>query len=250
MLLEDKNALIYGAGPLGGAVARAFADEGARVFIANRTLPKAEALAATIRDAGGEAEAASVDALDQAAVDAHVDSVAAQAGSVDVSFNLISLDDVQGTPLVEMAYEAFARPIEKALRSTFTTVKAAARQMVPQGSGAVLFFGGMGDPLREHSIGGFQVALQAVESMRRQLSAELGRHGVRFVTLRTGGVPETIPADFVHGDQVAEGLVKATMLGRAATLADVGNVAAFVASDLARSMTAATVNVSCGSQID
>jgi hypothetical protein len=66
--------------------------------------------------------------------------------------------------------------------------------MVRQGSGVILAFGGSGDPLRDYYLGGLQVAFEAIESMRRQLSSELGRHGVRFVTLRTGGVPETIPA--------------------------------------------------------
>jgi hypothetical protein len=51
-----------------------------------------------------------------------------------------------------------------------------------------------GEPPRDYYLGGLQVAFEAIESMRRQLSSELGRHGVRFVTLPTGGVPETIPA--------------------------------------------------------
>jgi 3-oxoacyl-[acyl-carrier protein] reductase len=100
--------------------------------------------------------------------------------------------------------------------------------------------------------GGLQVALSAIESMRRQASAELGRHGIRAVTLRTGGVPETIPGDFdaQRGQAITEMLEQMTMLGRTATLRDVGDVAAFVASDRARTMTAATVNVSCGALID
>jgi 3-oxoacyl-[acyl-carrier protein] reductase len=86
--------------------------------------------------------------------------------------------------------------------------------------------------------------------MRRQLSSELGRHGVRFVALRTGGVPETIPAAMEGREPIVAEIERLTMLGRAATLEDVGNVAAFVASDRARTMTAATVNLSCGSLID
>jgi 3-oxoacyl-[acyl-carrier protein] reductase len=86
--------------------------------------------------------------------------------------------------------------------------------------------------------------------MRRQLAAELGLHGVRVVTLRTGGVPESIPEGFDGRGAIVEGIEAQTMLGRAATLEDVGNVAAFVASDQARTMTAATVNVSCGALVD
>ena len=114
----------------------------------------------------------------------------------------------------------------------------------------ILAFGGSGEPLRDHYLGGLQVAFEAIESMRRQLSSELGRRGVRVVTLRTGGVPESIPEGFEGSDQIAEEIERTTMLGRAATLEDIGNVAAFVASDRARTMTAATANVSCGALVD
>ncbi len=251
MLLDGKNAVIYGGGgAIGGAVARAFAREGARVFLAGRTPSRLEAEADEIRAAGGTADTAEVDALDEAAVDRHADAVAAEGGSLDISFNLISLGDVQGTPLAEMSLADFERPIVTAVRTMFLTTRAAARHMIRQRSGVILQFGGEGDPLRDYYIGGFQIALHAVEAMRRQLSAELGPYGVRVVTMRTGGVPETIPDGVEGAEALVDSLVKMTMLGRAATLEDVGNVAAFVASDRARTMTAATVNVSAGALID
>ena len=114
----------------------------------------------------------------------------------------------------------------------------------------ILVFGGSGDPLRDYYIGGTQVAFEALESMRRQLAAELGRHGVRVVTLRTGGVPESIPEGIPGREAIVEGIESLTMLGRAATLEDVGNAAAFAASERARTMTAATVNISCGALVD
>src|SRR5690349_11909174 len=117
MLLEGKNALVYGAGDIGGAVARAFAAEGAAVHVANRSGAAAEELAAAIRGDGGEASAAEVDALDEAQVEAFVAGVAEAAGSVDVSFNLIGIDDVQGVPLSELSYDEFAQPVLKAMRS-------------------------------------------------------------------------------------------------------------------------------------
>jgi len=251
MLLAGKNAVIYGGGgAIGGAVARAFAREGARLFLAGRTLSKLEAVAADIRDAGGVAHTAELDALDAAAVDAHAEAMAAQAGSIDISFNLISHGDVQGTPMVQMAPEDFERPVVTAVRTTFLTSRAAGRHMIRQGSGVILIFGGSGDPLRDYYLGGLQVAFEALESMRRQLSSELGSHGVRVVTLRTGGIPETIPEGTEGREPIVEGIRSMTMLGRAATLEDVGNVASFVASDRARSMTAATANISCGALVD
>src|SRR5262245_4660662 len=140
MLLENKNAIIYGAGGIGGAVARTFAREGARVFLAGRTQAPPDAVAGDIRAAGGSAEAAVVDALDERAVDEHADAVAAEAGSIDVSFNLISLGDVQGTPMVEMTFEDFSQPIFNAVRTNFLTWRAAARHMIGQGGGVILAF--------------------------------------------------------------------------------------------------------------
>jgi 3-oxoacyl-[acyl-carrier protein] reductase len=251
VLLENKNAVIYGGGgAIGGAVARAFAREGAKVHLAGHTLAKLEQVAEAIRSAGGAAETAQVDALDEQAVDAHADAVAAEAGSLDISFNLISHGDVQGTPMVEMALEDYTRPVVTAVTTTFLTTRAAARHMIRQGSGVILAFGGSGDPMRDYYLGGLQVAFEAIESMRRQLSAELGSHGVRVVTLRTGGVPETLPEGFDGREAIVEGIEKLTLLGRAATLEDVGNAAAFAASDWARTLTATTVNISCGALID
>jgi 3-oxoacyl-[acyl-carrier protein] reductase len=251
VLLEGKNAVIYGGGgAIGGAVAKAFAREGARVFLAGRTRASLEQVADEIRSSGGAVETAEVDALDGEAVDEHADAVAAEAGSIDVSFNLIAHPYAHGTPLVEMALEDFMPAIVTAASTTFLTARAAARHMIEQGSGVILVFGGSGEPVRDYYIGGTQVAFDALESMRRQLSVELGPHGVRVVTMKSGGVPETIPEGFEGREPIVELIEKQTLLGRAATLEDVGHVAAFVASDRARTMTGATVNVSCGALID
>jgi len=251
MLLKNKDAVIYGGGgSVGGAVAFAFAREGANVYLAGRTLESLEEVAKQIRSAGGAAETAQVDALDEQAVDEHADAVAASAGGIDISFNLISVGDVQGTPLAEMPLEDFERPVMTAVRTQFLTSRAAARHMISRGSGVILFFGGYGDPVPDYYIGGFQIALGAIDSLRRQLASELGKHGIRAVTLQTGGVPETIPQSFDRREEITEGIVDSTMLGRAATLEDVGNVAAIAASDLARTMTATALNISCGAIVD
>jgi 3-oxoacyl-[acyl-carrier protein] reductase len=250
MLLEGKRAVIYGGGAIGGAVARTFAREGARVFLAGRTLEKLERIAEDIRAAGGQVDVARVDALDERAVDEHADAVAAAAGGIDISFNLITHGDVQGTPMVEMAVDDYLRPVATAVRTFFLTSRAAARHMVREGGGVILVFGGEGDPPRGYHLGGLQTAFHAMEAMRRQLAMELGGHGVRVVTLRSGGVPESIPDGVEGRDAIVSGIEASTLLGRAATLEDVGNVAAFVASDRARTMTAATANVSCGALYD
>lgn len=253
MLLQGKSAVIYGGGgSIGAAVARAFAQEGARVHLAGRSPHTLDAVAHDIHRAGGQVETAKLDALDETAVDQHADAVATSAGGIDASFNLISVGDVQGTPLAEMRLEDFERPIRTAIRTQFLTSRAASRHMIKQRSGVILFFGGDGgrEPIRDYYIGGFQIALNAIEALRRQLASELGAYGVRALTLHTGGIPETLPEGFRGRDAVVEGIVNKTMLKRAATFEDVGRVAAFAASDRARAMTATALNITGGSVAD
>jgi 3-oxoacyl-[acyl-carrier protein] reductase len=254
MLLDRKSAVIYGGGgSIGGAVARAFAREGARVFLAGRTSTTLEEVAEAIRAKGGVAETAEVDALDEEAVDRYADAVAAEAGGIDISFNLITHPYTHGTPLAEMAVDDFLAPVETAARTTFLTARAAARHMIPRRSGVILAFGGPGDrsgPMRDYYLGGTQVAFDAIETIRRQLAVELGPHGIRVVTLASGGVPESLPEGFDGRQNIVDMIEQQTLLGRAATLEDVGNAAVFAASDWARSLTAAIVNVSCGALVD
>jgi len=249
MMLGGKVAAIYGAGgSIGGAIARAFAREGARVFLAGRTRTTLDALAAGIRSEGGHVDSATVDALDPGAVDTFVDDVVSAAGRLDISVNVIGVGDVQ-RPLMDLSVSEFMQPIDIATRTQFVTTKSAARHMIAQRGGVILAFGGGGTQTIA-GLGGFKVALDAVESLRRQWSVELGAYGVRVVTVKTGGIPETLPADMAGRDEIIHGIEAATLLRRAATLADVGNVAAFVASDAARTMTATDINISCGSLMD
>jgi len=249
MLLENKVAVIYGGGgPIGGAVARAFAREGARVFLAGRTQAKIDKVAGEIRSKGGFAETAIVDALDEQAINTFVNAVAEKAGHVDISFNLISYGDVQ-KPLTEISVEDFLQPITNAMRSHFLTGRAAARHMIPRKSGVILAFGGSG-PQTSPGLGGFKIALDAMEGLRRQWAIELGPHGIRVLTLKTGGVPETLPENYPGRDDLIASLTEPTLLKRTATLADVGNVAAFAASDQARTITSTEINISCGAIVD
>jgi NAD(P)-dependent dehydrogenase (short-subunit alcohol dehydrogenase family) len=200
VLLQDKSAVIYGGGgSIGGAVARAFGREGARVYLAGRTRSRLEAVAEEIRSAGGVAETAEVDAVDEKSVDEHADAVAAEAGGIDISFNLITHPHTHGIPMAEMSVDDFMAPVEVAARTTFLTARAAARHMIPRRSGVILAFGGPGDrsgPLRDYYLGGTQVAFDAIETIRRQLAVELGPHGIRVVTLASGGVPASLPEGF------------------------------------------------------
>jgi NAD(P)-dependent dehydrogenase (short-subunit alcohol dehydrogenase family) len=255
-LLEGKNAIIYGGGGgIGGGVARTFAREGAGVFLAGRTRDKLEAVASEITASGGSAEVAVLDALDERAVDTHVRDVAARAGSVDVSFNLISRGDVQGTPLVEMATEDLLRAVVNGLQSNFLTARAAGRRMIEQGSGVILHLNSASGPGAMPGMGSTGPADAATEAFMRYLAAEVGPRGVRVCGIWTAGVAETLSKEKlteVGGDSVPEPrAVEAMIAGmaalrRAPRLADVAEVAAFLASDRAAGITGTMVNVTSG----
>ncbi len=262
VLLENRNAVIYGGGgAVGGAVARAFAREGAKVFLAGRTLATLDNVAEEIAAAGGAAETAQVDALDERAVDEHADAVAGKAGGIDVSFNAISHGDVHGTALIDIPYEDFARPITTAVRSLFLTARAASRHMTDQGSGVIMAITATTARKTIPEVGGTGVTFDAIESLCRQWACELGPHGVRVVWLRSTGLPESLAdirfpdygtrsGEGMTRDEVIAWMQRETMLHRLTSLAEVGNAAAFMASDRASSMTACAANISLGSVPD
>jgi 3-oxoacyl-[acyl-carrier protein] reductase len=254
MLLENKNAVIYGAsGKIGKAVARAFARDGAKVFLAGLTKSKLDAVAEEISAAGGAAEAEQVDALDREAVEQHLDAVVKKAGRVDASFNAIWIrGDLQGTPLVDMSSEDFVTPVLTGVKTHFLTATAAARHMVRAGSGVILTLSSSSSVLsgrdrRFHLTGGFGTACAAIEALSCSLAGELGPQGVRVVCLRPDAIPQTWPTvDAGVKTYMEDG----TVLGRLPTLDEVANAAVFMASDRASAMTGTIANLTCGSIID
>jgi NAD(P)-dependent dehydrogenase (short-subunit alcohol dehydrogenase family) len=257
MLLENKNAIIYGGGgAIGGAVAREFAREGARVFLAGRTRQKLEAVASDIEADGGTAEVAVLDALDEKVVDEHAREVASQAGSIDVSFNLIKRGDVQGTPLVDMTTDDLLRAVVNGLRSNFITARAAARHMIERGSGVILALdsgSANGSPM----MGSTGPADAATDTFIRNLAAEIGPQGVRVLGIWTAGLPETFSKEKLaavdskfeneaafHG--LIESLDQMRMTRRSPRLTEVAATAAFLASEKAGAITGTFVNVTSG----
>jgi NAD(P)-dependent dehydrogenase (short-subunit alcohol dehydrogenase family) len=254
--LEGKNAIVYGAGGgIGAGVARTFARDGASVHLVGRTREPLEAVAGEIAAAGGAAVLAVLDALDERAVDEHVRHVVASAGSVDVSLNLIRRGDVQGTPLVAMATDDVLRAVVNGLRSNFITARAAARQMIAQGSGVILHLNSASGAGAMPGMGSTGPADAATEALMRYLAAELGPRGVRVCGIWTAGVAETLTpgkltevgGEDAPSPRTAEELIAGmAALRRTPRLSDVGEVAAFLASDRAAGMTGTMTNVTCG----
>lgn len=263
MLLDNKTAIVYGAGgAIGGAVSRAFAREGARVFLTGRKREAIEAVARDILAANGAAETDEVDALDERAVEEHLRAVASKRGTIDISFNAIGIaqQGIQGVPLAELSVERFMLPVSTYTRAHFLTARAAARHMASKRAGVILMHtpepGRMGAPL----VGGMGPAWAALEALTRDLSAELAATGVRVVCIRSKGIPETGTIDVVYGahakalgitrDQFQAFVDGMSHTRRPSTLAELTNTAVFVASDLAGGLTGTVVNLTAGKIAD
>jgi NAD(P)-dependent dehydrogenase (short-subunit alcohol dehydrogenase family) len=263
MLLADKVAVIYGAGgAVGSAVARAFAREGAKIFVTGHHRDTVERVAKEIIGAGGAAEAAQVDALDEQAVASHLTQVIRKVGRVDVSFNAIGIpqEGIQGIPLTHLSAESFTLPVATYARAHFVTAKAAARRMVEQHEGTILMHtpepARFGVPL----VGGMGPAWAAIEAFCRSLSAESAPHGIRVVCLRTTGLPETATIDVVFGLHAKAGgitrqqfqsmIETMTHRKRSTLLQELTDVAVFAASDRAAALTGTVVNLTGGIAVD
>src|SRR5919202_2676535 len=256
MSLENKNAISYGAGgAIGAAVARTFAREGATVFLAGRTLASLEAVAADIKSAGGAADVAVLDALDEQAVDEHAREAVSQSGSTDVSLNLITRGDVQGTA-GRYDHRGLHPAHHHRVTAKFISVRGAVRHMVEQGSEIILALdsgSANGSPM----MGGTGPADAATDTFIRNLAAEVGPQGVRVVGIWTAGLPETFSkeklaaVDSKFQDEAAfQGLIESLdqmrMTRRSPRLAEVAATAAFLASDRAAAITGTFVNVTSG----
>jgi len=261
MLLENKTAVIYGAaGAVGGAIAQAFARNGANVYLAGRTRATLERVAASIGARDGKVQVAPVDASDAAAVDDHVERIVQQAGRLDISCNVVGIDDVQGTALTDIEPLLFLQPISVAMRTHLLTTTAAARRMSPRGCGVLLTVTAQAGRKPYANTGGFGVACAALEALYRQLAAELGPAGVRVGCVRSAGSPDAPGVDEVFRRHAANAgisreafeasIAERTLLGRLPRLADVAGAASVFASDHARAMTATILNATCGELAD
>lgn len=253
--LNGKRAVVFAAaGALGAALAREFAAQGADVYLSGRTEPTVQALADEIDATGKCAHAAEVDALDERAVNAYLDAVAANAGQIDIAVNALGpsvIDYGGGRNAVDLSVTEFMVPLVTVVRSQFITAMAAARHMTQHGSGVLLFI--TGSPARPHTEGATAIgaAFAAIENLTRHLAIELGPAGIRPVCLRSSAMPDTktiqdvvraaAAATNVTVDQAEQFLASATMLHVSPRTPDTAKVAAFLASDQAKTITGTQV---------
>ena len=263
-ILHGKHAVVFGAGgSVGGAVARQFASEGAEVFLAGRTKSSVEDTTNQITEAGGRAHAAVIDALDDVAVNEYIDGIVKQTGRIDVVFNAVgplAKDYGNTKSALNLTTEQFMLPVNTVLRSQFITARAAARHMVKQHSGVIIFL--TGGPAGAHIEGTTAIgaAFGAVESLTRNLALDVSPAGVRVVCVRSSAMTDSrtiqqsidVVADTmkVSKEQVMGRIASLTMLKVPASVADTANAVAFVASDRARMMTANVINSTGGAVED
>lgn len=237
--------------------------EGAEVFLSGRTLSGVEDVARAIVSAGGRAHAEAIDALDEAAVNAYVDRIVKQTGRLDVAFNAVgprASEYGNGKHAVDLATEEFMVPLTTIVRSQFITARAAARQMVKQRSGVVIFL--TGSPARGHVEGATAIgtAFGAIETFMENLAVEICPLGVRSVCLRTTAnadsrtIQQTVDILAakmnVPRDHMIASLANMNLLKVLASVADTAKAAAFLASDRARMVTGTVVNASAGAAAD
>jgi NAD(P)-dependent dehydrogenase (short-subunit alcohol dehydrogenase family) len=260
-LLDGKVAVIYGAaGGVGTAVAKAFAREGATVFLAGRTENTLNPIAQEIKSEGGNADVSKVDALSPESVQAHLHKILAKAGKLDVSFNLIGTSVAIGSKLTELSDQKFTDAVFSKVRSYFITMTAAARVMEKQSSGVILGLTAPNARLPRPNMGGFSVQGAAIEALCRQLALEVGPRGVRVVCLRSGGTPDNpvLRDVFAHlaklrgttFQAIEDAEAQVTALKRLPLTVEVANAAVLISSDYAGAITATTVNASNGELVD
>jgi len=256
--LENKVAVVYGDGNIGSAIAKAFAREGARVYLTGRTSARLKTIAAEVLSEEGLIETAVLDALDEQAVEKHMSETIKAAGKIDISFNAIGIPQkgIQGIALTDLSVESFLHPITTYMQSHFITSKAAARRMVAQGQGVIIMQTPDAGRKSPPFVGGMVPAWAAMEGLCRSLSVEYGQKGVRSVCLLTTGIPETALIEEVwqiqgkaHGitfeqfHSFMEDMTHRKLLTRLKELTD---TAVFAASDEGGALTGTVINLTAG----
>lgn len=259
--LKDKVAVIFAAsGEVAGAVARSFAQHGAKVYVTGKNLTVVKALAEEIKADGGLAEAGEVDALNETEIDTYLQKVVADNGKLDMVFNGIGTyykDAGSGTPTTIATFEQFLNPLQRICGSQFLTSRVAAKYMIQSGSeGTILLFNASMARTKTPNMAGFAAACAAIEGLTRVMAAEFGQDGIKAICICSGALMETkkisgMISDFsqlarISTEQMALNYTKHNILKSGPTLKQVGETAAFLVSENGAVFNSHIVDVDCG----
>lgn len=260
--LNDKVAAVFAAnGAISSAVASAFANHGATVYLSGRKQEELEKLANNIRQQGGEAYTAVVDAMDEQQIDKHLSQIVATHAKLNIVFNGVGVRPSQsayGTLTTQISMEQFMKPIEIHVGSQFLTSRIAARYMIQtQTPGTILTLTASLSRLKLPFMSGISTACSAIEGLTRVMAAEFGQAGIKVICLNATAMPETRT---IHETMLAnaetlkmpiEEYQKMTAIGnlinRPLTTTDLGETAAFLASDAGAVFNSHVLDIDFGS---
>ena len=252
MKLKDKVAVVTGgSGGIGAAICRRYADEGARVVVADRNGDSAQRLAAEI---GKGSFAVALDVASRASIDAMVDQVVATAGGIDILVNNAAVFDL--APILEITEQSYDTVFAVNVRGLLFTLQAAARQMVKQGRGGkIVNFASQAGRRGEALVGVYCASKAAVISLTQSAGLGLIEHKINVNGIAPGVVDtpmwDQVDALFARYEHRALGEKKrlvgeAVPYGRMGAPDDMTGAAVFLASSDADYIVAQTLNVDGG----
>jgi len=232
MKLRDQVAVITGGGRgIGRAMALAFAREGADVVVAARSSEEIAAVAQEVLQSGRRALAVPTDVADEAQVHALIERSVAELGRIDILVNNAGMGIFK--PVVEMAAEEWDRVVAVNLRGVFLCARAVLPHLMKQRRGVILNVSSMAAYHGAATYGAYSATKAAVNNLTESLAAEARPYGIRVNALCPGPVATRLRAShYPEEDQ--------SQLMRPEAVAD---VAVFLASDAARGISGAAINV-------
>lgn len=240
MRLRDKIAIVTGAASgIGKHIGTRFAQEGARVAIADLNLDGAQEVAGEITRGGGVAMAVALDVTDEAQVNAGVDTVAERFGGVDILVSNAGIQHI--APLVELSLADWRKMLAVHLDGAFLTTRACMRQMDRQGrGGTILYIGSVHSVEASPLKAPYVTAKHGLIGLARSVAKEGAMHGIRANVIdpgfvRTPLVDRQIPEQARELGLTEEQVIKTVMLrhtvdGEFTTAEDVAEVAVFFAA--------------------
>src|SRR3989441_158404 len=231
---ENRVALVTGAASgMGLATAKAFAEAGAAVVLADFKEDAVKAEAQKLVAAGHKAIAVRCDVSDDAQVAAMVDRTVAEFGRLDAAFNNAGVM-ARIAPTADSTREDWDRVIGINLRGVWSSMKYELRQMQRQGTGAIVNNASVGALTGNPGIGSYIASKHGVVGLTRTAALEYIKYGIRVNAINPGLIDTQIARDVVSGDEKAYAeIAKNVPIGRAGTPDEIASTVLFLCSPAA-----------------
>ncbi len=243
--LDGTGTVVVGAGSgIGAAVARGCAEHGAYVTCLDLDGDKAEQTAASIRNAGGEADGAVLDIRDGSAVDEALANVLSRGGSVDAVISTPGINVRK--PLLRYSDEEFDRVVDLNLKGTMHVLQSAGRLMAAAGAGSIIVFSSIRSLVVEPGQSVYAATKAGLVQMVRALAAELGPSGVRVNAVAPGVVETPLTAPIKMNQEWYDAYATKNVLGRWASPEEMIGPTVFLASAASSYVTGSVLLVDGG----